>query len=229
MVDLDRADQHNFDEAFARADIGICAAVFQQRFARAPEDVLTKALAMRLHAVTADPSGGRTALKGLVEDNPDRPELRAYLAHLLSLSGESDEALEHARGALEAAPESFECTFALGVSQLSTGDAAGAIEALEKASALDDTSSAARFYLGKAREAAGDGAGAETAYAAATTIVPGFIAAWQGRARLCAVDGRFDDAVKLLDEALAANAGDATLTQLREQAAAAAAGESTEG
>lgn len=219
MDDTDRADLHNFDEAFARGDIPTCANVFQQRFTRAPEDPITRVLATRLHAITADPDGARVALQKLVEANPDIPEVRAYYAHLLSVLRDTDAAREEANAAVVAAPDSFPAAFALGVAELAAGDAAAATTTLARAAELDERSSAARFYLGKAYEAAGDVQHADEAYGAATTLAPNFTAAWQGRARLLATAGNLDDARGVLDEAVQHNPGDAMLRQLRVHAA----------
>ena len=204
------------DSAFAPAWAGLAAAHVRRAMVQGarPSDAMPAARAAATRALALD-SGLAVAHTALAQVrflydrdwraadsafqramviNPNRAEVHHWYAHLLVAVGRGDEALAHARRALELSPTDPEMIAHLGWHHLHTRVYAEARESFERALALDSTRVDTRRLLGLLAEVLGDYELAESHYRAALARAPDDLAVTASLGRVHALDGRADEA-----------------------------------
>jgi TolB-like protein/Tfp pilus assembly protein PilF len=130
--------------------------------------------------------------------NPNRPEVHHGYAHLLLSIGRGDEALMHARRALELNPLDPETIAHLGWHHLYLRQYAEARESLERALAVDARRADTHRLLGLLAEVLGDYELAESRYRAALGRAPDDLELLASLGRTHALDGRPEEARAVL-------------------------------
>jgi TolB-like protein/tetratricopeptide (TPR) repeat protein len=130
--------------------------------------------------------------------NPNRAEVHHGYAHLLLAIGGADEALAHARRALELSPLDPEAIAHLGWHHLHTRKYSEVRESLDRSLTVDSTRADTRRLLGLLAEVLGDYELAESQYRAALGLAPYDPENLAALGRTHALDGRADEAGAML-------------------------------
>ena len=208
------------DSTFAPAWAGLAAAQVQRAIVEGarPADVMPAARTAAIHALALDSTlavantalglvrflydwewdGADSAFRRALIINPNRPETHRWYAHLLVAIGRPDEALAHARRALELSPLDPETIEHLGWQHLYARRYAEARESFERALAVDSSLAGPRYHLGLLAEVLGDSELAESHYRGALDRDPGNTSVLAALGRTHALDGRPDDARAML-------------------------------
>ena len=139
-----------------------------------------------------------SAFQRAIEINPSRAEVHGRYARLLLATGRADEALAHARRALELDPLDPEAIAGLGWHYLYARKYAEVRESFERALAADAAWPETRRLLGLLAEVMGDYELAESQYRAALDRAPDDPEALAALGRVHALDGRAGDARVIL-------------------------------
>ena len=208
------------DSSFAPAWAGLAAAHAQQALAEGarPADAMPAARTAAIRALALDSTltaahttlglvrflydwewnGADSAFRRALVINPNRPEVHRWYSHLLAVLGRSDEALLHARRAVELSPFDPEMIADFGRQELYAKRYGDARESLDRALAVDSSLAGTRYYLGLLAEALGDYELAESHYRGALDHTPADLELFASLGRAHALDGRTDDARAVL-------------------------------
>ncbi len=204
------------DSTFAPAWAGLAAAEVQRALAQGarPAEAMPAARAAALRALALDstlavahtalgevrllhdhdwPAADSAFRRALAIDPGGAGAHRGY-ARLLLVAGRPEEALMHARRAVELTPADPGAIADLGRHHLLLRQYAGARETLDQALALDSTRAETRGLLGLLAEELGDHELAESHYRAALASAPDDAEALASLGRIHALDGRTDEA-----------------------------------
>ena len=130
--------------------------------------------------------------------HPSGAEGHHGYAHLLLVTGRADDALRHARRALELSPLDPAIVAHIGWHQLLVGNLAEVRESFMDALAVDSSRAETRRLLGLLAEVLGDYELAESQYRAALDRAPDDLEALASLGRTHALDGRVDEARAVL-------------------------------
>jgi serine/threonine-protein kinase len=208
------------DSAFAPAWAGLAAAHAQRARTQGarPSEAMPAARAAATRALALDSSlavahtilaqvrflydrdwpAADSAFRRALLINPNRPEVHHGYAHLLLAVGRADEALVHARRALELSPLDPETLAHLGWHQLSVREYAEVREPFDRALAVDPGRAETRRSLALLAEVVGDYELAESHYRAALARAPDDLALVASLGRTHALAGRPDEARAVL-------------------------------
>jgi tetratricopeptide (TPR) repeat protein len=208
------------DSSFAPAWAGLAAAHAQLAVANGarPADAMPAARTAAIRALALDSTlavahttlglvrflydwewnGADSAFRRALVINSNRVEVHRWYSRLLVAVGRSDEALVHARRALELSPLDPETIADFGWYELYTKRYAEARENLDRALAVDSSLADTRYYLGRLAEALGDYELAESHYRGALDRAPADVELLASLGRAHALDGRPDDARAVL-------------------------------
>lgn len=143
-------------------------------------------------------NGADSAFQRALIVNPSRPEVHRWYSLLLMALGRRDEAMVHARRALDLSPLDPETIAHFGRLHLYARRYADARESLERAQAVDTSLAGPRYQLGLLAEMLGDHELAESHYRAALDRAPGDLELLASLGRAHALDGRPEDAGAVL-------------------------------
>jgi TolB-like protein/tetratricopeptide (TPR) repeat protein len=143
-------------------------------------------------------SGADSAFQRALLINPNRPEVHHWYSHLLVALDRNDEAVAHARRALELSPLDPEMIAHFGWHALYARRYADAREALDRATVMDSSLAGSRYLLGLLAEVQGDYELAESHYRGVLDRAPADLEALASLGRAHALDGRPDDARAVL-------------------------------
>ena len=170
-----------------------------ERF-KSPEDLYRDA--QRLHQ-KGDDAAAVIQLKSALQKNPDIFKVRNLLGISYNELGNYADAEKELRAALRLRNDEPAARAALGRALLGQGQFKKAIEELSvPTNANTATSAELRALTGMARLGAGDKNDAARDFDEARKLVPNQMDALLGQARLAAIDGQLDQALKLTDAAL---------------------------
>ncbi len=167
--------------------------------------VVSSAAVVRVADMTRD-QGDLTSAAGLYqkahEIDPTDPKPLILLGQTLAKMGSPGGAAEAYRAALQLDGTNAEALRGLGTAMLNTNDAEGAIAQYEKAL---DTGEDYRLYNGiaVAYDMLGDHASAQTYYRTALQLSPGNLELNNNLALSLALEGRYQEAIPLLEQAVA--------------------------
>jgi TolB-like protein/Tfp pilus assembly protein PilF len=139
--------------------------------------------------------------------NPSRAEVHHWYSHLLLAVGRADEAMTHARRAIELSPLDPETIAHLGWHNLYVRRFADVRESLDRALAVDTARPDTRRLLGLHAEVVGDYELAESQYRAALDRAPGDLEVLASLGRTHALDGRPEEARAVLAQLDSLTAG----------------------
>jgi TolB-like protein/Tfp pilus assembly protein PilF len=208
------------DSSFAPAWAGLAAAQAQRAIAEGarPADVMPAARTAAIRALALDSTlavahttlglvrwlydwewnGADSAFQRALVVNSNGSEAHRWYSRLLLALGRRDEALVHARRALELSPLDPETITHFGWYFLHAKRYGDARESFERALAVDSSLAGTRFHLGLLAEVLGDYELAESHYRGALDRAPADIEALAAIGRTHALDGRPDDARAVL-------------------------------
>lgn len=165
--------------------------------------------AARVADVSGDVRAAIDDARARLEQAQERKSAPAVLAAAWGHLGDvffihdfAEQARTSYRRAAELEPGEFAWPYMLGMVELSTGDIAAAIQALDEALALAPDNHAARIRRGRALRDSGELTLAEEDFARALELMPGSAAALGGLGRVALERGRHQEAVELLEQAL---------------------------
>jgi tetratricopeptide (TPR) repeat protein len=204
------------DSSFAPAWAGLAAAHAQQAIAEGarPGDAMPAARTAAIRALALDSTlAGAHATIGLVRFlydwewngadsafqralviDPNRPEIHRWYSRLLIAIDRRDEAMVHARRALELSPLDPEMIAHFGWLDLYAKRYGDARVSLDRALAVDSSLASTRYLLGLLAEVLGDYELAESHYRGALDRAPADVVLLAALGRTHALDGRPDDA-----------------------------------
>ncbi|MBA3317156.1 MAG: tetratricopeptide repeat protein, partial [Gemmatimonadales bacterium] len=210
----------SLDSGFAPAWAGLAAAHAQRAVAEGarPADAMPAARTAAIRALALDSTlvdahttlglvrffydwewaGADSAFQRALAIAPNRPEAHRWYSRVLLALGRGDEALVHARRALELTPLDPETIAQLGWQYLYArryGDARGS---LDRSLAMDSSLARPRYHLGLLAEMLGDNELAESHYRGALDRAPADLEMLASLGRAHALDGRPDDARAVL-------------------------------
>ncbi len=159
----------------------------------------------------------RRSAERAIELDGTQPAFHLLAGHAATDEGDLAAAIGHYEAATGLKADWPAAWFALGTSRLEAGDAPAAVQALERAVEVDAGAARAWNALGLARLALEREAEAQEAFARALALEPGLAAAHLNLARLAEHQGRFDDALARLEDALRADPRLADALLLRAQ------------
>ncbi len=208
------------DSSLAPAWAGLAAAHAQQAIAEGarPAETMPAARTAAIRALALDSTlavahatlglvrflydwewnGADSAFQRALVINANRPEVHRWYSCLLTALGRQDEALMHARRALELSPLDPETIAHFGWHYLYARRYADARESLDRALAVDSSLAGVRYHLGLLAEVLGDYELAESHYRGALDRAPAGVEALASIGRAHALDGRPDDARAVL-------------------------------
>ena len=208
------------DSGFAPAWAGLAAAQARRALAQGarPAEAMPAARAAATRALALDSSlavahttlaevrflydrdwpAADTAFQRALVINPNRPEVHHGYAHLLVALGRTDEALMHARRAIELSPLDPETVAHLGWHHLYLRRYGEVRESFDRAMAVDSTRAETRRLLGLLAEVLGDYELAESQYRAALARDPADLQALASLGRIHALDARPEEARAVL-------------------------------
>jgi TolB-like protein/Tfp pilus assembly protein PilF len=208
------------DSAFAPAWAGLAAAQVGRAMSQdgRPAEAMPAARAAAIRALVLDSSlavahtalaevrflydrdwaAADSAFSRALLINPNRPEVHHGYSHLLLAIGRGDEALRHARRALELSPLDPRMVEHLGWHYLHLRRYGDVRESLDRALALDSTRAEPRRLLGLLAEVQGDYELAESQYRAALARTPADVELQAALGRIHALDGRPGEAREVL-------------------------------
>ncbi|QEX17016.1 hypothetical protein FRZ44_23120 [Hypericibacter terrae] len=169
-----------------------------------PPTVVSSAAVVRVADMTRD-QGDLTSAAGLYqkahEIDPTDPKPLIQLGQTLAKMGSPGGAAQAFRAALQLDGTNAEALRGLGTAMLNTNDAEGAIAQYEKAL---DTGEDYRLYNGiaVAYDMLGDHASAQTYYRTALQLSPGNLELNNNLALSLALEGRYQEAIPLLEQAV---------------------------
>jgi len=143
------------------------------------------------------------ALQAALADAANDVELLTNLSIALRRGGDAAAAVEHARRAVELAPQRPAGWNAQGLALLDAGQAREAAQVFEQALAQFPQLPALQVHLGQALLAASDAGRAAAAFQAALSLAPDIGEAWQGLGRAQAKRGALREAVDAYQRASA--------------------------
>jgi serine/threonine-protein kinase len=208
------------DSSFAPAWAGLAAAHAQQAIAEGarPADAMPAARTAAIRALALDSTlavahatiglvrflydwewnGADSAFQRALVINPNRPEAHRWYSRLLMAIGRPDEALVHARRALELSPLDPEMIAHFGWHDLYARRYGDARVSLDRALTVDSSLAGTRYLLGLLAEVLGDYELAESHYRGALDRAPADVTLLASLGRAHALDGRPDDARAVL-------------------------------
>jgi tetratricopeptide (TPR) repeat protein len=208
-------------KARADGDLDHARQVFATAAAASPRDVsvLTEYASVLLQAKDLD--GALEPLMKAAAVEPDRQIVRANLASTLRRKGLWKDAEREYREAVRADPDYAAALRGLGTLLLERGQAAQAVEPLKKAVLRDPTNVEASWALARAQRQTGALKDAAESLASSAALDKALL---DDEAGAVAYErGRYEEAVRFFDRALAKEPGSALFKANREKAAAAAA------
>jgi eukaryotic-like serine/threonine-protein kinase len=204
------------DSAFAPAWAGLAAAQVSRALSQdgRPAEAMPSARAAAIRALALDSSlavahtalaevrflydrdwaAADSAFRRALLINPNRPEVHHGYSHLLLAIGRGDEALRHARRAVELSPLDPRTVEHLGWHYLQLRRYGDVRESLDRALAVDTTRAEPRRLLGLLAEVQGDYELAESQYRAALARAPEDVELLAALGRIHALDGRPEEA-----------------------------------
>jgi len=152
-----------------------------------------------------DIQGGTHAMAQLVAAKPDHAHLRADLAHMLSASGQLEQAVEQFHTALRLDPTRMETHFNLGNALNQLGQHAQAIDSYRAAASLSPSDPEIYLNLGLAYKALHQLSNARQAYEQALRLRPDYADAWVNLGTIYKDEGELPQAETCYQRALQAD------------------------
>ena len=147
-----------------------------------------------------DFEGAVAAFREAVREDPSDAGTRLNLGSALVRLGQLEQALEEYRRVLEQDPDNALTHFNVGTTMARLGDAEGAVRHYREAIRVDPEYLNARFNLANALRRRGDSENAEQHYRRVIELDPGNPGAWLGEAQCMIDSGRFEQALRRLEE-----------------------------
>lgn len=154
------------------------------------------------------PSEAVDALRRADELDPENRSIVGALIIALAQAGRAEEALAKAREAVARTPNSYMANWGLGCAELASGNADGAVSALQRADELWSSDCRCKGTFGNALMAAGRDAEALLRFEESMRLNPRWGPAWRGAGEVMLKLGRAGDAIENLERAAALDVHD---------------------